>query len=70
MGPLAGTRIIEISGIGLAFNDQEDTGDAITFGFRLTAAQKSALAAFLKTLTDEAFISDPRFSDPFVRLEN
>jgi cytochrome c peroxidase len=39
-----------------------------TSGFRLTQAQKSALVAFLKTLTDESFLADPRYSDPFVRL--
>jgi cytochrome c peroxidase len=31
----------------------------------LTTAQKSALVAFLKTLTDRTVTSDPRFSDPF-----
>lgn len=31
----------------------------------LTSQQKSALVAFLKTLTDHEFIKDPRFSDPF-----
>ena len=36
-----------------------------TSGFNLTDKQKSALVAFLKTLTDERFISDPRFSNPF-----
>ena len=36
-----------------------------TSGFRMSPAQKSALVAFLKTLTDESFIADPRFSDPF-----
>ncbi|MGA0919932.1 MAG: cytochrome-c peroxidase [Gemmatimonadaceae bacterium] len=35
------------------------------FGF--TAAQKAALVAFLRTLTDEALAADPRFSDPFRR---
>jgi cytochrome c peroxidase len=29
-------------------------------------AQKAALVAFLKTLTDRKFITDPKFSDPFV----
>jgi cytochrome c peroxidase len=28
-------------------------------------AQKAALVAFMKTLTDRRFITDPRFSDPF-----
>jgi cytochrome c peroxidase len=31
----------------------------------LTAAQKAAVVAFLKTLTDPAFLSDVRLSDPF-----
>ena len=32
---------------------------------RLTNSEKTALIAFLKTLTDRAFLEDPRFSDPF-----
>ena len=36
-------------------------------GFGFTRPEKRALLAFLKTLTDEKFVSDPRFSDPFVR---
>ena len=28
-------------------------------------AQKAALVAFLKTLSDKKFITDPKFSDPF-----
>ena len=31
----------------------------------LTAVQKAALVAFLKTLTDTTVTSDPKFSDPF-----
>lgn len=31
----------------------------------LTVAQKAALVAFLKTLTDTAVTTDPKFSDPF-----
>jgi hypothetical protein len=27
--------------------------------------EKRALVAFLKTLTDEALVNDPRYSDPF-----
>ena len=34
---------------------------------RLAPAQQAALVAFLKTLSDQAFITDPKFSDPFVR---
>ncbi len=32
----------------------------------LTSSEKAALIAFMKTLTDPHFLSDPRFSDPFV----
>jgi len=30
-----------------------------------TASEKAALVAFLKTLTDRKFLTDPRFADPF-----
>ncbi|MCX4241472.1 methanobactin export MATE transporter MbnM [Paraliomyxa miuraensis] len=33
-------------------------------GFELTAAERADLVAFLEALTDEAFLVDPRFSDP------
>jgi cytochrome c peroxidase len=36
-------------------------------GFRLNAQEKAALVAFLKTLTDEQFLRDVRFSDPFLQ---
>lgn len=42
-----------------------DTGDAIRLG--LTDHEKSALVAFLNTLTDASFMADERFSDPFSR---
>jgi cytochrome c peroxidase len=34
---------------------------------RLDGAEKAALVAFLKTLSDQAFLSDPKFADPFVQ---
>ena len=34
-------------------------------GFRFSQSDKAALLAFLKTLSDQKFISDPKFSDPF-----
>lgn len=37
-------------------------------GFALTAADRAALLAFLRALTDDAFLTDPRFADPFVAL--
>jgi hypothetical protein len=33
---------------------------------RFTASEKAALVAFLKTLTDRKFLTDPRFANPFV----
>ena len=42
-----------------------DTGEAITLG--LTENEKSALVAFLHTLTDEDYLADTRFSDPFIQ---
>ena len=35
------------------------------FSLNFTESEKAALVAFLKTLTDRAFLTDPRFSDPF-----
>ena len=34
----------------------------------LTDSEKAALLAFLKTLTDERFLTDPKFSDPFEKV--
>ncbi|QDT12875.1 cytochrome-c peroxidase [Stieleria marina] len=34
-------------------------------GLNLTSADKKAIVAFLKTLTDHELIEDPKFSDPF-----
>ncbi len=34
-------------------------------GFAITPGEKADLLAFLEALTDEAFLRDPRFSDPF-----
>jgi len=33
---------------------------------KFTTSEKAALIAFLKTLTDRTFLTDPRFSNPFV----
>ncbi len=51
--------------LGLAF--EEETTDRKTLGFHFTTKQKTALIAFLKTLTDHKFVKDPRFADPFIR---
>jgi cytochrome c peroxidase len=52
--------------LGLAFVEGEVSGGTSGFGF--TEEQQAALVAFLKTLTDRDFMTDPKFSDPFVRL--
>ena len=54
--------------LGLAFDNPER--DQPTAGFNFSADQKAALVAFLKTLTDENFVVDPKFSDPFLRVGN
>jgi cytochrome c peroxidase len=39
--------------------------DASAQPLRFTGSEKAALIAFLKTLTDEKFLSDPKFANPF-----
>lgn len=39
--------------------------DRFMTGFTLGPQQRADLLAFLESLTDEQFLSDPRFSDPF-----
>lgn len=55
--------------IAFAEGENEDEAGKIS-GFHLTDRQKSALVAFLKTLTDHSFTTDPRFSDPFSKPRN
>jgi cytochrome c peroxidase len=42
------------------------TGYAIPTSMNFTASEKAALIAFLTTLTDRTFLTDSRFSNPFV----
>ncbi len=53
--------------LAVAINDEADENQQGTSGFHFSAKQKKALVAFLKTLTDYQFVSDPRFADPFLR---
>jgi len=53
--------------LGLAF--EESTSDKPTSGLQFNREQQVALVAFLKTLTDKRFVTDPRFSDPFIRTK-
>jgi cytochrome c peroxidase len=52
--------------LGVALEEQD--GEAETSGFHFTDEQKSAVVAFLKTLSDDDFASDQKFTDPFVRI--
>ena len=42
-----------------------DTGETIRLG--LSEHQKTALVAFLHSLTDESYMADERFTDPFAK---
>jgi cytochrome c peroxidase len=43
-----------------------ERGYTRSVGLNFTTSEKSALIAFMKTLTDREFLTDPRFADPFV----
>ena len=47
------------------FIQQKRFGSNLTLDLNLTEQEKQNLEAFLKTLTDVSFISDPKFSNPF-----
>lgn len=59
---------------GRVIHDGDNAGDgrknpyksALVAGFILTDQERTDLLAFLNSLTDETFVTDPRFSDPFV----
>ncbi len=60
----AGGRVIEAgpyAGDGRA----NPYKSGLVAGFSLTDAERADLIAFLESLTDETFIGDPRFTDPF-----
>ncbi len=40
---------------------------ATRISLHLTATEKAAIIAFLRTLTDQDFVSAEQFSDPFAR---
>jgi cytochrome c peroxidase len=39
---------------------------ALVGGFTITAGERSDLIAFLRSLTDSTFLTDPRFSNPWI----
>jgi cytochrome c peroxidase len=59
----AGGRVLT-SGPNAGDGRQNPYKNPMVSGFTLTAQGKSDLIAFLQTLTDSTFITNPRFSDP------
>lgn len=60
----AGGRTIE-EGPWAGVGSESPLRSIFVRGFSLTDQEREDLLAFLHSLTDEEFISDPRFSDPF-----
>lgn len=60
----AGGRTIA-SGPYAGVGSQHPNKDMFVAGFKVTPDERADLIAFLRSLTDEDFIKDPRFADPF-----
>lgn len=58
-----GREIVEGPNQGLGW--QSPLKSEFVHGFSLTAEERAEVIAFLESLTDEAFLKDPRFADPF-----
>lgn len=54
-------------GDGIVFEPGMVNDEIIPKQFNFSKTEKDALIAFLKTLTDETLVNDPKFSDPFVK---
>ncbi|WP_129351204.1 methanobactin export MATE transporter MbnM [Sorangium cellulosum] len=61
----AGGRTIE-SGPYAGVGSENRYKSELIRGFELTAEEKADMIAFLESLTDEEFLTDPRFADPWV----
>ncbi len=60
----AGGRTIE-TGPYAGVGSDNPRKSPLVKGFRLAGSDKDDLVAFLESLTDEGFVTDPRFADPF-----
>jgi len=60
----AGGRHIE-SGAHAGDGSKSPLKNPLVRAFPLTASEKADVVAFLRSLTDATFLTDPRFSDPF-----
>lgn len=54
-------------GVNQSVNLDSKMGLAHQNGVKLTVSEKNKIIAFLKTLTDSTFITNPAFSDPFMQ---
>ena len=61
----AGGRTIT-SGANAGVGSANPYKSALIGGFTITDAEKSDLIAFLRSLTDSTFLTDPRFSNPWI----
>jgi len=61
----AGGRTIT-SGANAGVGNANPYKSALVAGFTITAGEKSDLIAFLRSLTDSTFLTDPRFSNPWI----
>lgn len=61
----AGGRVIE-DGPNAGDGRYSPLKSGLVAGFTLTDGQREDLIAFLGALTDESFLTDPRFADPFI----
>jgi hypothetical protein len=59
-----GGRLIE-QGINAGDGRLSPLKNGLVSGFKLTDAERQDLIAFLTSLTDPSFVTNPRFSDPF-----
>lgn len=60
----AGGRTIE-TGPNAGVGSESPLKSVFLHGFELTARERADVLAFLRSLTDEAVLGDPRFADPF-----
>ena len=63
----AGGRTIW-SGLYAGVGSANPRKSSLVKGFLLTGSDQGDLVAFLESLTDEEFVTDPRFSDPFATV--
>ncbi|MEZ6028261.1 MAG: di-heme enzyme [Hyphomonadaceae bacterium] len=61
----AGGRLIPAGSANAGDGRASPLKSPLVTGFQLSAQERADLIAFLEALTDESFLTDPRFSDPW-----